>query len=412
MFQPLQGVKIIDLTYFVAGPGATKMLADWGADVIKVEPPFGDPGRTTGATMSCPIEEDCNPWYSAYNYNKRGLSLNLKTDEGKGILKKLLQTANVFVSSYRTQALKKLGLDYKTLHAEFPHLIWAQVNGYGDFGPAKDNPGFDVVAFWARSGAMMDFIEKDTAPLNAPIAFGDGTTATTFAGGIAGALYAQAKTGKGCKVMISLYNQALWNNGAMVVSSQYGDTYPKSRKNATSPLLDSFQCSDGKWIFICILQHERFYPVLMRDVLNRPDLADDPRFNTAAASKKHAPELIAILSEEFAKYPRDEMAKRLSDADIAYDMMQHVKDTLTDPQALENKYIMPIKNLDGTETKTAMTPVRFAESEPVSIEDVAPVFRCQAPKVGQDSIAILKECGYTDQEIQSYIQDGIVVSHN
>lgn len=410
MFQPLKGVKIVDLTYFVAGPGATKMLADWGADVIKVEPPFGDPGRATGGTMLCPIEKDCNPWYSAYNYNKRGLALNLKTEEGKAILGKILQTANVFVSSYRTQALKKLGLDYETLHSKFPHLIWAQVNGYGDFGPAKDNPGFDVVAFWARSGAMMDFIEKGSSPLNAPIAFGDGTTASTFAGGIAGALYSQAKTGKGCKVMISLYNQALWNNGAIVVSSQYGDIYPKSRKNSTSPLLDSFQCSDGKWIFICILQHERFYPVLMRDVLGRPELADDPRFSTPAAAKEHASELIAIISEEFAKYTRDEMASRLSKADIAYDFIQHVKDTLNDPQALENKYIVPLKNLDGTETKTAMTPVRFSETEPQTVDDIAPVFKCQAPGIGQDSISILKEYGYTEEEIQNYIDSGAVVA--
>ena len=360
MFRPLEGVKVIDLTYFVAGPGAAKVLADWGADVIKVEPPFGDPGRTTGAQMSAPIREDCNPWYSAYNSNKRGLALNLKTQEGKDILYKLLETANVFVSSYRTGALKRLGLDYETLHAAYPHLIWAQVNGYGDFGPAKDNPGFDVVAFWARSGAMMDFIEKGTTPLNAPIAFGDGTTACTLAGGIAGALYQQAKTGKGCKVMLSLYSQALWNNGAMVVSTQYGDEYPKTRKNATAPFLDSFQCSDGEWIYTCILQHERFYNIMMKDVLERPDLMDDPRFCTADAAKKNGPELIAIISEEFAKHTQAEMAERLTKADIAYDYIRHVKDTLDDPQALDNQYIVPLKNLDGTETKTAMTPIRFS----------------------------------------------------
>ena len=111
MFKPLEGVKVIDLTYFVAGPGAARILADWGADVIKVEPSFGDPGRGTGATMSCPTNKDCNPFYTAYNANKRGLSLNLKTEEGKAVLDKLLETADVFVSSYRTGALKRLGLD-------------------------------------------------------------------------------------------------------------------------------------------------------------------------------------------------------------------------------------------------------------------------------------------------------------
>ena len=176
MFKPLKGVKVIDLTYFVAGPGAARILADWGADVIKVEPGFGDPGRWTGATMSCPTEKDCNPFYTIYNMNKRGIALNLKKDEGKAILDKILETADVFVSSYRTGALKRLGLDYDSLSKKYPHLIWAQINGFGDFGPAKDNAGFDTVAFWARSGAMIDLTEKDTSPINPLIGFGDATT--------------------------------------------------------------------------------------------------------------------------------------------------------------------------------------------------------------------------------------------
>ena len=165
MFKPLEGVKVIDLTYFVAGPGAAKILADWGADVIKVEPSFGDPGRGTGGTMNDPTEKDCNPFYTAYNANKRGLSLNLKAQEGKDILDKLLETADVFITSYRTGALVRLGLDYDTLSKKHPHIIWAQINGFGDFGPAKDNPGFDTVAFWARSGAMIDIAEKNTSPI-------------------------------------------------------------------------------------------------------------------------------------------------------------------------------------------------------------------------------------------------------
>ena len=142
MFKPLEGVKVIDLTYFVAGPGAAKILADWGADVIKVEPSFGDPGRGTGGTMNDPTEKDCNPFYTAYNANKRGLSLNLKAQEGKDILDKLLETADVFITSYRTGALVRLGLDYDTLSKKHPHIIWAQINGFGDFGPAKRQSRF------------------------------------------------------------------------------------------------------------------------------------------------------------------------------------------------------------------------------------------------------------------------------
>ena len=407
MFKPLEGVKVIDLTYFVAGPGTAKILADWGADVIKVEPSFGDPGRGTGGTMSAPTEKGCNPFYTAYNANKRGLSLNLKAEEGKAILDKLLETADVFVSSYRTGALKRLGLDYDSLSKKHPHIIWAQINGFGDFGPAKDNAGFDTVAFWARSGAMIDIAEKDTSPINPPIGFGDATTSCSLSGGICAALYQKAKTGKGCKVMVSLFSQAIWNNSALIVSTQYGDEYPKTRKNAVSPVIDSFKCSDGKWIFLSILEPDRYNDTLMQ-VLGRDDLVGDPRFCTAVAAKQNGPELIEIISAEFAKHTQDEMVELLTKADIAHERIQHVEEVLSDPQALENKYVVPVTNLDGTVTKQAMSPVRFATAEPASIEDIDPTIDCQAPLVGQHSAEILREYGYSDAEIEKFLADKVI----
>ena len=399
MFKPLEGVKVIDLTYFVAGPGTAKILADWGADVIKVEPSFGDPGRGTGGTMSAPTAKDCNPFYTAYNANKRGLSLNLKDPEGQAVLDKLLESADVFVSSYRTGALKRLGLDYDALSKKHPHLIWAQINGFGDFGPARDNAGFDTVAFWARSGAMLDIAEKDTSPINPPIGFGDATTSCSLSGGICAALYQKARTGKGCKVMVSLFAQAIWNNSALIVSTQYGDEYPKSRLNAVSPVIDSFRCSDGKWVFLSILEPARYNDVLFQ-TLGRDDLVGDPRFCTADASKQNGPELIEIISGEFAKHTQDEIVALLTKADIAHERIQHVEEVLTDPQALENRYVVPVENLDGTVTKQAMSPVRFATAEPASIEDIAPTVDCQAPLVGQHSAEILREHGYTSEDIQ------------
>ena len=340
MFKPLDGVKVIDLTYFVAGPGAARILADWGADVIKVEPSFGDPGRGTGATMSCPTVKDCNPFYTAYNANKRGLSLNLKSDEGKAVLYKLLESADVFVSSYRTGALKRLGLDYDSLSKKFPHLIWAQINGFGDFGPAKDNAGFDTVAFWARSGAMIDITEKDTSPVNPLIGFGDATTSCSLSGGICAALYQKAKTGKGCKVMVSLFAQAIWSESAGMVSTQYGDEYPKTRLNPGSPVMDTFKSADDKWFYMSILEPDRYNDALMKE-LGRNDLVGDPRYCTAVAAKAHSSELVEILSAEFAKHTMDEIAAMFARADIAYDRVQHIKEVLDDPQALENMYIIP-----------------------------------------------------------------------
>ena len=407
MFKPLDGVKVIDLTYFVAGPGAARILADWGADVIKVEPSFGDPGRGTGATMSCPTVKDCNPFYTAYNANKRGLSLNLKSDEGKAVLYKLLESADVFVSSYRTGALRRLGLDYDSLSKKFPHLIWAQINGFGDFGPAKDNAGFDTVAFWARSGAMIDITEKDTSPVNPLIGFGDATTSCSLSGGICAALYQKAKTGKGCKVMVSLFAQAIWSESAGMVSTQYGDEYPKTRLNPGSPVMDTFKSADDKWFYMSILEPDRYNDALMKE-LGRNDLVGDPRYCTAAAAKAHSSELVEILSAEFAKHTMDEIAAMFARADIAYDRVQHIKEVLDDPQALENMYIIPVENRDGTVTKQPMTPIRFATTEPARIEDIAPTMERQAPLVGEHSAEILKEHGYTDEDIQKLVDAKVV----
>jgi crotonobetainyl-CoA:carnitine CoA-transferase CaiB-like acyl-CoA transferase len=319
----------------------------------------------------------------------------------------MLASADVFVSSYRTGALKRLGLDYDALHKKHPHIVWAQINGFGDFGPAKDNPGFDTVAFWARSGAMVDITEKDTSPVNPPIGFGDATTACSLSGGICAALYQKARTGQGCKVMVSLFAQAIWNNSALVASTQYGDEYPKSRKNAVSPVIDSFQCSDGKWIFLSILEPDRYNDKLM-SVLGREDLVGDPRFCTAVASKKNGPELIEIISAEFAKRTQAEMVDILTKADIAHECIQHVVEVLDDPQALANKYVVPVTNLDGTVTKQAMSPVRFSLVEPTCIEDIDPTVDTQAPLIGQHSAEILAQYGYSQAEIEAFLADQVI----
>ena len=354
MFKPLDGVKVIDLTYFVAGPGAARILADWGADVIKVEPSFGDPGRGTGATMSCPTVKDCNPFYTAYNANKRGLSLNLKSDEGKAVLYKLLESADVFVSSYRTGALRRLGLDYDSLSKKFPHLIWAQINGFGDFGPAKDNAGFDTVAFWARSGAMIDITEKDTSPVNPLIGFGDATPSCSLSGGICAALYQKAKTGKGCKVMVSLFAQAIWSESAGMVSTQYGDEYPKTRLNPGSPVMDTFKSADDKWFYMSILEPDRYNDALMKE-LGRNDLVGDPRYCTAAAAKAHSSELVEILSAEFAKHTMDEIAAA---AGLARREVTAALESVVEPLSLDE----PVYT-DGGDAMYVIDQVRDPDSE-------------------------------------------------
>lgn len=180
--QPLKGIRIIDFCTHGAGPAACKILADWGADVIKVEPLEGEAGRYTGMVLGMRADNGENPHAELINANKRSLPLNMKTEEGKAVMDKLLSTANAFVSNYRVRALEKLGLGYEEMSAKHPHIIWAVLTGFGMKGEAANNPGFDTVAYWARSGAMIDFCENGEVPLTPPFALGDFNTACTLAG--------------------------------------------------------------------------------------------------------------------------------------------------------------------------------------------------------------------------------------
>jgi crotonobetainyl-CoA:carnitine CoA-transferase CaiB-like acyl-CoA transferase len=391
---PLTGIKVIDLTYYVAGPGSAKILADWGADVVKIEPPEGEPGRSTGLTLGVPSEDDFNPYFGTYNMNKRAIVLNLKNPEGRAVMDRLLAWADVFITSFRPGALKRLGLDYETVSVNHPKIIWASVNGFGEKGPEKDRPGFDTVAFWARSGAMLDLTEKDTAPLIPILAFGDASAACSLSGGIAAALYQRVRTGKGCKIMLALYAQAIWNVGAALVSTQVGDVYPKSRKSPIVPMTNSYRTSDGHWLFVTVLD-DRLYPIFLEKVLLLPDLAADPRYNNIVGAKKNTVELTALIEKEFGAHTREEMIRRLIEADIAHETINHVADVLTDPQAAANHYVLEVTQPNGEKLLSAQTPIKFNTTE-VSI-------RHGVPLPGGHTEEVLSELGYASEEIQKLI---------
>jgi len=388
--QPLSGVKVVDLTYYVAGPGAAKILADWGADVIKIEPPGGEPGRTTGLTLNIPSDDGFNPYFGTYNSNKRTIGLNLKSDEGKAVMDKLLSDANIFVTSFRPGALKRLGLDYETMHKKYPHIIWGSINGFGELGPDKDKAGFDTVAFWAKSGAMLDLPEKDTSPINPTLAFGDAATSCSLAGGICAALYKQAKTGEGSKIMLSLYSQAIWQLGSVIASSQFGDVYPKTRRNPNGPLVNSYQTKDKKWIFICVFD-DRLYRPFYEKVLNKPEWAQDDRYNNPVGVRQCSAELTSLFEKEFAKYTLDEMVKRLTDADIAHEVIGHVADVLKDPQAWENHYITDTVQPSGESVIMAQTPVKIGALDTPA--------RYNTPRIAEHTEEVLRELGYSEEEI-------------
>lgn len=399
MSKPLKGVKVVDLTYYVAGPGTAKILADWGADVVKIEPPGGEPGRTTGLNLGVPSEDSFNPYFGTYNSNKRGIILDLKSPKGKEIMDELLSQADVFVTSFRPGALQRLGLDYETLSAKYPRIIWASINGFGEKGPDKDRAGFDTVAYWARSGAMLDLTEKGTPPLIPTLAFGDANTSGSLAGGISAALYKREKTGKGTKVMVSLFAQALWNLASVVISSQFDDIYPKTRVQPSVPMVNSYQTKEGKWLFVTVFD-DRLYPVFLETVVGRKDLAQDSRYNNPVAAKENTVELTAIVAAEFAQNTQEEMIRRLLEADIAHERVNHVRDILRDPQAVENHYIVEVAQRNGETTLMAQPPVKMGTTE---VE-----FAYGTPAPGEHTKEVLTELGYSEEDIATLCEEKVV----
>lgn len=401
--QPLKGLKIIDMTTYAAGPAAGRILADWGAEVIKVEGPAGDPGRWGGLQMGLPVSDEENPTYTFTGCNKRVITLNTKDPAGMEIMHQLLSQSDGFISSVRTKALRKLGLDYESLSVKYPKLVWGQLNGFGDLGPDADNAGFDMVAYWAKSGAMLDLADEAAGvPLCGVIAYGDNCTGMSLAGGMAAAFFQRSQTGRGDKVMVSLYSQGLWNEGHVITASQYGDKYPKSRKYPSQPLSNSYKCADGKWIFICGIEYDKAFPKVMK-MIGREDLMDNEKYNNLKAAKKNGSELVPVLDIGFSKFDRDTWCKMLREADIAHDKINDFIDTVTDAQAIANGYIYQHTLPNGKIVSYPAGPVQFGVQEP-------PV-HAQAGAAGQHTVEIMHEFGFSNEAIEKYLNAGIITQH-
>ncbi len=401
MTKPLEGVKIIDLTVYAAAPAAGRMLTDLGAEVIKVEPLQGEAMRTFGAVIFTPTDENENPTWELGNANKKSIPIDLKSEEGMVIMDKLLAGANAFITSNRTSALKKMGLDYDTMSKKHPHIVWGQINGFGDEGPEAAKAGFDTVAFWAKSGAMGDITEKGTPPIIAPIAFGDHNTACSLVAGVCAGLYKQKVTGKGEKFLISLYAQAIWAAGLLVQSTQWGiDEYQKTR-TSVNPIVNSYKCRDGKWIFMTILEHERYWEAFC-NVIERQDLIHDERYSTLKAiqKKENKEAIIKIVDEIFLTRDRDEWLERLTAADIAHDKVQSFADVATDPQAIANGYVYEYEFRNGKKMMAAAPPIKYGT-------ELIPEHK-HAPLLGENTIEIMTELNYTPEEIKDFIEKGVI----
>ena len=397
----LEGLRVVELGTHVAIPKASRILSQWGAESIKIEPPRGEAWRTMGRLWNMPYSEDNNPILQPENANKKSLVLNLKEPDGKEALFKLLEHTDVFLTNTRPKALRKLGIDYDTIRERFPRLIYVTLSGYGEQGPSKDDPGFDTAAFWARSGVCVEWVEKGQKPFKPHPGFGDTATSWSILAAVLGALYNRTKTGRGEFIQTSLYANALWCNSSGIAMVQRGHTYPKAPEQGTSPFATLYQSKEGDWILISNSAYDTAAPDIFR-LAGRPDLAEDPDYVVLENARKHLGEVIQKLSEAFRQMHTADIMEGLRKLDIVNLKVRNPAEVVKDPQAWENGYLKEVALECGETIALPMCPVSFRDAE---IAD----FRL-APHLGADTREILASLGYTQDEIQSMIDRGVTIA--
>lgn len=387
--KPLEGIKVVELASFVAAPAAGRMLAEMGADVIRVESTAGDPWRFYGVNCGLPVADEENPLFDLYNLGKRDIQLDTKTPEGKEILLRLLGEADVFITNNRLKSLVRAGLDYDSLKDRFPKLIYGLVTGYGQTGPDVDAPGYDGVAFFSRSGMLADMAEPGGYPASAPGCVGDGATGAALFGGICAALLNRERTGMGDFVETSLFGNAVWLCGTMSAFEQYGYHYPKKRSEMGA-LYTFYKCKDGEWLHLAVTQHDRYWKPLA-EALNVPELAEDERFANAALISRNRAQLIPLLEQAFSQFDYDEIAARLKERDIVFDRMRHYRELAADPQAVANGFVKEHIYENGHSFMMAMLPVHMRNMDETGTG--------RGPQMGEHTDEILKQYGYSEEEI-------------
>lgn len=403
MDKPLSGIKVVELADFVSAPVCARVLADMGAEVIKIERNTGNVWRATGKA-SCPwkFTDEENPGYDINNTGKKHIVLNLKTAEGLAVCHKLLETADVFVTNMRVQALKRLGLDYESLKDRYPTLIYAIGLGYGEKGPDANNPAFDHTAFWARTGFLLDMapLSDDYHPVFPPSSVGDNFTGMTLASEVCAALFHRMRTGKGDYVRSSLFHNGIFAMGAMQIATQgeNGSVFPRTRQKHGVAYGD-YQCKDGRYVYIAAGYAEKLIAKVF-SIIGRSDLLTDARFNSAQARTENADEMYAIIKEAMLQRTSEEWLAFAREADIPMVRMQHFSEVSYDEQALANGYVQDVQYPSGVTYKIA--------SSPIEMDSIGELHTEPTKAIGTDTEAVLKEYGYTDAQLDELRRAGVI----
>ncbi len=400
--QAFDGVKVIEMAQWVFVPVAGALLADWGADVIHIEPTEGDPYRALASQGIGTDRGGVNLSLALANRGKRSIALDIRSEGGRAIMHRLLESADVFLTNMRPKSLQRLGLDAETLAERYPSLVCAMGNGYGVRGPDADQPGYDATAFWARGGMahMLSPPEREY-PIGQRGAMGDRNGALALAFGVAAALLKRSRTGKGSVVDVSLLATAIWTLSSDVLAALGGDTpiTASGRGPFVNPLVGAYRTKDGRHIQLVFLQPDRYWFDFCR-LIGRKDLSDDPRFADIHVRRENGQACIAALDEEFAKRTLAEWKELLSDLDAPWAPVQSVPELLDDPQVKANGYIGDVVIDGDVAYRLPAVPVQF--------DGQSPALR-RAPEHGEDTETLLTELGYTWDDITALKEAGAVL---
>jgi crotonobetainyl-CoA:carnitine CoA-transferase CaiB-like acyl-CoA transferase len=400
----LRGIKVIEVGGAVAVPIVGMLMGSWGAEVIHVEPPGnGDNWRhvlgqgMAGWARPNPV----NYYWEHADRNKKSLALNLASPEGQEILRKLAETADVFLNNLRPYEMEKFHLTYEILSKVNPRIIYANLTGYGQRGPEKNTGGYDSVAFWARSGVMDLMHDVGVAPNISRPGYGDGITAMSLLAGIMSALYIREKTGMAQELEVSLYNTAVWALGFDIAGCLITgeDAMRPQRKTMGNPIRNVYETSDHRWIMLGMTNAQHYWPGFCK-AIDHPELENDPQFATYEVRFKHAGELVNVLDGIFRSRTYSEWIEILSQTKIVWSPVTTPLEVTRDRQAMANEFFVDWDHPEYGPIKVLNNPIKLSETKAE--------ITMAAPKLGEHSEEILKGLGYAESEIQAMKASGAI----
>lgn len=393
----LQGLKVVEFASYIAAPGAAGILADWGAEVIKVERPEGDPMRHIFGDVK--NELSGNPTFALDNRGKRAIALDISKPEGREALARLAAEADVFLTNVRPAALKRAGLDEASLRAANPRLVYAMVTGYGLEGPDADKPGFDVTAFWSRAGVAHMHAPKGSDPFILRSGVGDHVTSLATVSAILAALYEREQTGAGRLVQTSLLATGVYTVGSdLAVQLAFGKLASNKPRSAPfDPLANFYKSRDGHWFVLNPRGGGKDWPVLCA-ACDRPDLPEDERFRSGRLRKDNTALLVQEFDEAFGALDFADIARRLDEADLVWAPVQSPAEVAADPQVAAAGALIEVEDGSGGKYRSPAAPARF----PGADAQVRP----PAPRLGQHTREVLAGLGYSGDQIQAMLTAG------